>query len=158
MKRRNFLRIGSIALLAFLPLILPLADSAADEAKKEPAAGFDALPEAQKALVKKNWERFKEFSPERKQELMRAFGEMQKLTPEQKKKIQENYNHWKSLSPTEQAEVKRKYNSWSSLSEQEKEAMRERLDKYNALSEPEKAGLVDSLRKKDNTPKADTAK
>lgn len=158
MKRRNFIKFGSLALLALLPMGLAFRALAETSPKKDPAQGYDSLPADQKSLVQKNWERFKAFTPEKQQELKATFAEMKKLPPDKLKKIQENYQHWKTLSPGEQADVKRKYATWSTLDEVEKQKLRGRLEKFKALSEQDKANVLESLKQPSNAQKGELAK
>ena len=138
MKRRSFLRV--LCALVFASQ-LPGLPAFADE--------FDKLTEAQKLEVKKNYERFKGFSPERQKQVIAAFEKIEKLDPAQRKKLNENYAIWKALSPEEREDVRRRHKSWAAMDDASKQKIRDRLEALDKLPPGEKAKLLNKLRKEE---------
>jgi ferric-dicitrate binding protein FerR (iron transport regulator) len=56
-----------------------------------------------------NFQKFRNLTPEQREQLKQRFQKWQKMSPEEKTKVQENFRHWKQLSPQEREEMRKQH-------------------------------------------------
>lgn len=89
----------------------------------------------------KNWERYKNLSPEEQAQLKKKLRQWQSLSPEEQTQMRKKMNQLNQMPPEARKLYQKRFNQWQRLSPQEQGRLRRQLENWDNLSPAEKESI-----------------
>lgn len=89
----------------------------------------------------KNWERYKNLSPEEQERLKKKLRQWQSLSPEEQTQMRKKMNQLNQMPPEARKLYQKRFIQWQRLSPQEQERLRRQLENWDNLSPAEKESI-----------------
>ncbi len=88
----------------------------------------DLSPE-EKNQLRKKYKEWQSLSPEEKEEIRRRMKRLNRMSPREREAYQQLYQKWRHLPPNERRQLKNELDNWENLSPRQQEAIRHRFMK-----------------------------
>lgn len=100
----------------------------------------------EKQELRNRYQRWKSLAPEEREELRKKFEIWRGMTPDEKKVIRRNFERWRNLPPQQQERLRERWDRWRNLPPERREVLRRRFQKLQQLSPEERRQLREQFR------------
>ncbi len=130
--------IWQLALFILLCLPFPVSAQNGTETERAVLERWRQMSPEERQDLKKRYRRWKSLSPEKKTELRQKLETWRGLAPEQKDSVRRNFRRWRNLSPENRERLRKRWERWSGLPPEQRERLKKRFEKFRSLPPAER--------------------